>query len=885
MRSLRRFVQRLTASLFGRRDDDRVREELAEHMELATEELVRAGVPLDEARRRARLKVGAPEAIAEGYRDEQRLRWLEDLGTDVRYGLRNLRRKSGLTALALLALGLGIGGATALFGVVDGVLIRELPYRDPSSLVSVWRAWPSWREQGQLDAIWDHIQFDLANYDTVRDNAASLAHLEAHVAQRRVLSGHGRAEEISIGLATAGLFDLLGVSPALGRTFATDEALPAAASGARVALLSHQLWTTRFGRDERVLGRAITLGSDSYEIVGVLPAGFRLVSDMVTTHENGGVSDTGIRDVWIPLGRAQADCGNCLEVLARMAAEWTPAEASAEVQRLLVDHPGHPDQLARVSVHQKRLVQGFDMPLFTLFGAAGLLLLIACLNVAGLLAGQAAVREQEIAVRAALGAGRGRVMRQLLTESALLGLLGACAGVCVAWIATSALLSVAPPMPRLDEVGVSVRALLFATIVGVTTGIAFGLAPASNLVGQQSALRLRGATRSMWGKSLHSGVVLLQIGLTVMLLIAGGLFGRSLGRLMSVDPGFAPERLATLAFDVPVAQAVDGEAIQRFQSEIVRTASAVGGVIEVSLTSELPFPGGKGSRSFALEPEGPMSQTAMWHRSVLPNYHETMGIPLLEGRLLSTSDGPGAPDVIVVSRSFAERVWPGESAIGKRVYRTGPIGAWTVVGVVGDVRHKTLGGDVEPTMYRTVMQAPMRRLYLVARTAADPAAVLPSVQQAIWALDPDTPIVESGVMTSLMRSSEADDWFRAIVMWTFAGIAAVLAAVGIFGVTARAVADRVKEMGIRSALGAQNRSLVALLLRDGVVMALSGLGLGLLAAFWVSRGLQSFLYGIQTWDPVTYGSVAALAVAICLAAAYVPARRVTRISVIDALRR
>jgi len=354
---------------------------------------------------------------------------------------------------------------------------------------------------------------------------------------------------------------------------------------------------------------------------------------------------------------------------------------------------------------------------------------------------------------------------------------------------------------------------------------------------------------------------------------------------MSVDPGFMPEQLATFAFDVPATRASTGEAIQQFQSDVVRTAGAVPGVSSVSLTSELPFPGGKGSRSFALEADGPMSPTAMWHRSVLPNYHATMGIPLLEGRVLSPSDAPGAPDAIVVSRSFADAIWPGESALGKRIYKTGPIGGWTVVGVVGDVRHKTLGAAVEPTMYRTVMQAPMRRLYLVARTAGEPAAVSQAIQRAIWALDPDTPITESGVMTSLMRNSEADDWFRTRIMWTFAGLAAVLAGVGIFGVTARAVALRAKEMGIRSALGAQNWSLVALVLRDGLVLAVSGLAIGLLGGFWSSRVLQSFLYGVQAWDPLTYGSVAGLIVAISLAAAYVPARRVTRISVMEILGR
>jgi putative ABC transport system permease protein len=810
-------------------------------------------------------------------------RMLESLRHDLRFALRSLARRPLFATITVVTLALGIGGTTAIFSVVDGVLIRELPYRNASSLVSVWRAWPSWRDQGQLDAIWDHIQFDLANYHSARDNATTLADIQAHAAQRRVLMGGGRAEEISVGLASAGLFELLGVRPAFGRTFVAEEALPAAANGARVVLLSHQLWARRFGSDDRVLGRTIVMGGDSYEVIGVLPAHFRLVSDMVTTHENGGVIDSGVRDVWIPLGRAQANCGNCLEILARLVPGRTTVEARADVQRLLIDQSNHPEQLARVVVHKERITQGFETPLFVLFSAAGVLLLIACLNVAGLLAGEATGREQEMAVRSALGAGKRRIARQLLTESALLGLIGALAGVFVAWLATGALLSVAPPMPRLNEVGVSVRALLFATVVGVTTGIAFGLAPAVSLMGNRDALQSRGLTRRRRAASLHAGMVSIQLGLTVILLIVGGLFGRSLGRLMSVDPGFTPERLATFAFDVPAARASSEETIRQFQFQVVQGVAGVPGVTAVSLTSELPFPGGKGSRSFALEPDGPMSQTAMWHRSVLPNYHDAMGIPLLAGRRLGASDRRGAPNVIVVSQSFAEQIWPGESPLGKRIYKTGPVGAWTVVGVVGDVRHKALGAPVEPTIYRTVAQAPMRRLYLVARTADDPAALSQTLQRAIWALDADTPITESGVMTSLVRSSEADDWFRAIIMWTFAGLAAALAAVGIFGVTARAVAGRAQEMGIRSALGAQRWSLVALVLRQCLATSACGLAIGLVGAFWASRLIQSLLYGVQLWDPLTYGGVVGLVLAMCLMAGYVPARRVTRISVMEVL--
>lgn len=809
---------------------------------------------------------------------------MDSVFQDLRFALRSLARRPLFATIAVLTLALGIGGTTAIFSVVDGVLIRDLPYRDPSSLVSVWKAWPSWRGQGLLDSVWDHIRFPLADYLNIRDHAETLGDIEAYTVRRYVLTGDGSAEEVSVGLATEGLFSLLGVHPILGRAFSERETVPVATRGPRVALLSHELWVSRFGGEPGVLGRAIVMSGEAYEVVGVLPPDFRLVSDMVTSGENGGVTDAGIRDVWAPLGRAETDCGNCLEVLVRLAPGHSVGDARREMQGLLIDHPGDPpDQIARVVEYKQRLVRGFGAPLLVLFGAAAVLLLIACLNVAGLLVGEAMRRHQEIAVRSALGAGRWRIARQLLTESALLGLIGAAAGIVLARLGIAALLSVAPPIPRLEEVGVSGRVLAFAIGTGIATGIAFGLAPALSLIGPRGVLAARGVSRGREIRWLHGGVVSIQLGLTVILLVAGGLFGRSLTRLMSIDPGFNPEGLATFAFDVPRARATSDETIAQFQAEVFRVATAVAGVSTVSATSELPFPGGKWSRSFALEPDGPMSEIAMWHRSVRPNYHETMGIPLLAGRMLSEADGPGAPDVILVSESFAEQVWPGESALGKRIYKTGPVGGWTVVGVVGDVRHKTLGAAAEPTIYRTTAQAPMRRLYLVARTNHDPASIMAVLQQSIWAEYPDTPITEAGVMTTLVRDSEADDRFRAVLMWTFSALAVLLASVGVFGVMARAVASRTREIGIRTALGARGTALIALVLRDGLICATIGIGIGLIGATWLAGVIRHLLYDLDARDPLTYVVVALLAMMVCVVAAYVPARRILGVSPMEAL--
>jgi predicted permease len=447
----------------------------------------------------------------------------------------------------------------------------------------------------------------------------------------------------------------------------------------------------------------------------------------------------------------------------------------------------------------------------------------------------------------------------------------------VAWLATKGLLSVAPPIPRLDQVVVSSRVLAFAITTGVLTGLIFGLAPTMSLVVAPTSLRARGSSVSKTARSLQTLVASLQLSFTVMLLVAAALFGRSLIRLMSVDPGFTAEGVVSFAFDLPAARATNDAATAQFQAELVRVANEVPGVSAVSMTTELPFPGGKGGRSFALGPDAPMSSIAMWQRSVLANYHELMGIPLLAGRYLSSTDALGAAHVIVVSRSFAEQVWPGESAIGKQIYKTGPGGSWTVVGIVGDVRHKTLGAPPEPTIYRTMTQAPARRVYLVARTRSEPAATLAALQQAVWRYDANTPITEAGVMASFTRDSEADDRFRATLVQTFAGFAALLAGVGIFGVTARSVSSRRRELGIRAALGARPRWLVTDVLRDGLRATTIGILLGLIAALWGSRFIAHLLYQLPATDPPTYAAVALVVFTLALVASYLPARRVTRI--------
>jgi predicted permease len=800
---------------------------------------------------------------------------------DVRFALRSLARRPVFAAIAVITLGLGIGGTTTIFTVVDAVLIRDLPYEDPSRVVSVWKAWPAWRSQDGLDYVWDHIQLPWEEYLAIRDGVPSLADVAAYQNDANVLFGRGEPLRVSTGLASANLFSLLGVRLALGRAFRPEE-VPPEGDAARVVVLSHELWQRRFGADQDVVGTTVRLDAESYEVVGVLPAGFRMTSDLITTHQNGGTIDAGLRDVWLPLGSDGVDCGNCFELLGRLAPGRTAEQARQEIQPLLTAQTPDPNQVARVVGRKEVVTRGFGTPILMLLGAAAVLLLIACTNVAALMLGEAPGRSREVAVRFALGAGRARILRQLLTEAVLIGVLGAAAGVALAMASTGALLSVAPPMPRLEEVRLSGRVLAFASGVGVLTGVLFGIAPAGLLATPRGSVALRGRTPAPASRPLLMGVVSAQVGLTVVLLVAGALFGRSLVAVMAVDPGFEADGLATFGVEVPPGDPAEPEDLERFYREVLVRLEAVPGVLAVSATSTLPFPGGTNAHSFGYVRGGEEVVTTQWARWVHSDYLEVLGVPLLTGRTLGTADDAGAARVMLVSASLAERNWPGESPLGAQIRYFGG-DPWTVVGVVGDVRQRSLGAEPEATFYVSSAQLPRRSMDVVVRTASDPAAALPALRDAVWAVDPDIPIARAAPMTDLVRESEADDRFRALLMWVFAALAVLLAAVGIFGVTARTVAARSREIGIRTALGARSGSLVALVVREGLSSALLGTAVGLIGALLGSRLVGHLLYEVDAHDPLSFFGAAAVAVAVCGLSAYVPARRVTSVAPLRAI--
>ncbi len=627
------------------------------------------------------------------------------------------------------------------------------------------------------------------------------------------------------------------------------------------------------------------LADNPYAVVGVLPPGFRLESVVVTDVMAGSI-DPGLRDVWVPLGqpgmRFDSE-GNAFEALARLAPGVTLEQAQAETEAILAFDTNIP-RLARVARRKEAVTGGFTAPLILNLGAAALLLLIACANVATLLIGEAAGRRHEIATRSALGAGRWRVVRQLLTESVVLGLLGSFVGILVAMAATRVLVHLAPPIPRLVEVEVSVRVMAFAAGAGLGTALLFGLAPLAVLtrgsVARPLATRGRGTTGR--DRSFQGAVVSLQVALTVVMLVAGGLLARSLVRLLAVDPGFRTESLATFELVADRGRYPTGVEVSRFFAEVVGSLESVPGVVSVTGSYGLPFPGGAPLNGFRIEAQGEDGDVVGRRRTVLPGYHETLGIPLLAGRFLSETDDADAPGAIVISESMARRFWTDESPVGATVLLWGS--RRTVVGVVGDVRHTTLSTQGEPTFYVPFQQALRSNLNLVMRTAADPSELMPQLRQAVWSVDPDMPIGDQGTISASVTRSAADNRYRTLLVLAFGGLAALLAAVGIFGVTARAVAQRTRELGIRIAVGARQNELVGLVLRHSLIVGLAGTGVGLLGAVWTSRLLSRYLFSIEPWDPPTYAVVGAFVMLVCLAASYIPARRVASLAPMEVLR-
>jgi predicted permease len=765
-----------------------------------------------------------------------------------------------------------------MFSVVEGVLLRPLPYERPGELVTVWETFPEWKDNPQLSAGWDEVYLAWPEYQRWRENQKAFSGVAAYGFTTRNLVGSQGVERITVGRASSSLFEVLGIGPILGRSFLPGEDGPDAE---RVALLGHAAWQERFGSDSGILEATIRLDDDVYTVVGVLPPGFRI-------RALGRFSHSGEADIWIPIGSdgQTLRAGNhSFDGVARLKPGMTISAAIPETEALLRGDEDPSELGVKLLPRSEEEATGLKGPLYLLLAGAGLLLLIACGNVAILLSGEVTNRKREMAARLALGARPSRLVRQLLTESVLIGLFGSALGVFLAHLGTRSILTMAPGLPRLDEVGVNPLVLSFAGGVGVLTGLLFGLAPSLNLLKSPAQEALRSGSRSgLRGQfRLQQGLISVQIGLTVILLASGGLLTRSLRNLFSVDPGFRVEGMSMLGVNLPRYR-IPNPADQASEIEAIgRALEAVPGVTAVSGTSSLPFHGYPNLLSFGIEgrPDPPNGNRHTSSRAVLPGFFETMEIPIVEGRPLSEHDGHGAPAVAVISASLARAFWPGESPLGSRILFGDTL---TVVGVAGDVVHESLAATPLPTLYRPFLQEPSSSISFIVRTAMPPEALFGELREAIWSVDREIPVPTVATLADLQIGTTREARFRTFLLMIFAACAAVLAGTGIFGITARVVARRAREMAIRKALGAESKGLTRIALRETVRAGLLGIGGGFVAALVIGRFLTGFLFGVESWDPPTFLSAAGLLFGLSLAASYLPARRAGSVAPMEILR-
>jgi len=804
--------------------------------------------------------------------------FMSTLSYDLRFALRLLGRQPGFTAIVVLTLGLGIGATTAIYSAVHPILVESLPYPDAGRLVMVWEREPN----GETSNV------GYATFRDLADAATSFDHLAAVGYWETILTGTAEPERLKGQSVSGGYFGALGVAPALGRDFTADEDVPGAP---RAAILSHALWRARFGGDSSLVGRAITLGGFPYTVVGVMPA----------TFENVLSPDA---ELWRPL-RYDASlawaCRTCrhLRAVGRLKPDVSPTAAARELDvlfaRMLADYPTEYASagFAVPTVHAQ-VTGGVRGALLALGGAVALVLLIACANVANLLLARGAQREGEFALRAALGAGRGRLIRQILTESLVLALGGGLLGVGIAFLGVRALLALSPvDLPRLGAIAVSGEVLAFALAVTTVVGVGFGLVPALHAARHDPSDGMRRDPRRVGGgrQATRAVLVISEVALALLVLVGSGLLLRSMSRLLAVSPGFDPEGLVTLQVQTGGPRFQTDSATWAFFERVRETVRAVPGVAAVGLTSQLPLSGDFDASGIHIEAKplpNPEDAPSAFRFGVSPGYLETMRIPVIRGRSLEETDHGGAPAVALVNQALARRAWPGEDPIGHRIRVGGPTsGPWrTVVGVVGDVTHLSLAADRPATVYlpETQWRWADFAMSLVVRTRGEPAAMIPALRRAIRALDPDQPIVRVAPMLQVVAQSAAQRRFTLVLFEAFGVLAVVLAAAGLYGVLAGAVNERRREIGVRAALGASRGAIVALVVRQGMGLVAVGTILGVGAAALLTRALQDLLFDVPRFDPLTYLGVVGVMGLVAGASCWVPARRAAGVDPATAVR-
>jgi putative ABC transport system permease protein len=812
------------------------------------------------------------------------------LWQDLRYGLRLLAKSPGFTIVAVLTLALGIGANTAIFSVVNAVILRPLPFAAPDRLVAVWvTSLRSGATRGPSDYP------DFADW---RAQNHVFEHMAAFHTADFTLTGTDEPAHVFGAVVSADLFPLLGEQAKLGRTFRPEED-EKITDGARPVILSHGLWERRFGSDPNVLGRAISLDSQPYAVVGVMPAGFQYPIQAKAIELWAPMTlDSITTDGSQPLTAQRG--AHYLGVIARLKPGVSLAQAQAELAALAgALQQQFPDtnkyHNATAQPELDRLVGDVRPALLVLFGAVGCVLLIACVNVANLLLARATTRQKEIAVRTALGAGRGRVLRQLLTESLLLALSGGALGLLLATWGTELLLALSPEnIPRLADVHVDGRVLAFTALAALLTGVIFGLLPGLHATRPDLVESLkesgRGTTDGLRRNRLRSALVVAEVALALVPLVGAGLLIRSFLLLQRVNPGLDPHNVLTVNLGLPDARYTTSQQAAFF-AQLLPRLRALPGVRSASGVYPLPLSNDQIQVTFEIDGRAfaKSEEPATNYQAAAPDYFKTLRIPLLAGRDFTVADDEKAPPVIIVNESFAKQFFPHENALGKRIkpgLSTTP-GAEVmreIVGVVGDVKHRGLNVPSGPQVYEPEAQMPFDQLTLVLRTDGDPRGLIGAVRDEARLLDKDLPVFDVKTLEEYLSVSVAQPRFNTLLLAVFAGVALILAAVGLYGVMSYSVAQRTHEMGIRIALGAQQRDVVRLIAGQAFRLTLIGLAFGLASAWTATRWLSGLLFGVPPTDPLTFAVVAVLLCFVALAACYVPARRAMQVDPIIALR-
>jgi predicted permease len=884
MRTFRIIQRRVHSVLCRSRADAELQREIEIHIQELTQQAIAEGMSEGEARARALREFGATERIKEECRDARGVNRIQDFVQDLRYGFRMFRKSPGFSAVAVLTLALGLGANTAMFSIVHAVLLRSLPYPHSNELVLMFDV-PLKRP----DALSGISYRDFTEY---RSQNGVFSEIAGNTFHDLTLTGAGEPWIVNTADVTPEIFSLLNAKPLAGRTLLPEDGKPGAAA---VAVVSENLWRSRFGSNPALVGQSITLDMRRFTVVGILPAAFR--------YPDGAPR----QDVWISVLQdplfgplATQPRVRLLGVIGRLKPGISLTEAQAEMNtlsaRLAKEFSAEDSGLTiRINPYRETVVGNVKSTLLILLSAVGLLLLMACANIANLLLSKATSRAREIAVRIALGASRARIVRQLLTESVLLALLGGLAGVL---LACSAVWTLQPFLPsdlaQISSIHVGGPVLAFALSLSLAAALAFGLAPAllatpSNL---QTSMREGGErTGQHRGQHVRSFLAIGEISLAMVLLIAGGLLIRSLALVTSVNPGFDPQNVTEAEISLPQFQYSKPQQWTAFSGELMMRLDAQPGLQDSAMAAPLPMDRqGQATFEFSIVGNAPLPRgkpTTADYATVSPDYFRVMRIPLLRGRFFAQQDSSSSPKVAIISETLARRYFPNQNPIGRQMRFGFPPNSDVsreIVGVVGDVRDVALSQKPGPIMYVPFAQAPLHGGEVVVRSSLSTSSVAAAIRQEVHSIDKDLPVTDVEPFRNALGQSVSRERFRTFLLGSFSALALVLAAVGIFGVVAYSVSQRRQEIGIRMALGAQRRDVLRLILGHGAKLALLGLGIGVVFAFLLTRLMASQLYSVSATDPLTFGAVALVLLGVSVTACYIPARRALRVDPMVVLR-